>query len=370
MKIRNEEIKLKIERKSTEYPIIIGNNVLNNIYEYIAKYTNAKKFLVVTNTTVKKLYGNFLEHENTSFIVLNDGEIYKNIRSYEKILNKACEIGLERKDAIIALGGGVVGDLAGFAAATYLRGIDYIQVPTTLLAMVDSSVGGKTGFNNNYGKNLVGAFYQPKLVCTDITTLKTLNKNQLSSGFGEIIKYGFIEKNCGLSKDINLASHLLENTDKILSYDEEIITRIIKICCELKSSVVKADEKESGKRRILNFGHTIGHGIEKALDYKNITHGQAVVLGMKIMFNYGVKKNYIDDIYRNNAFILMDKLVPVKNLPKINTNTVIKAMYHDKKTENNKINFVIPISRREVEITNNIDINMLNNEIVNFFANK
>ena len=295
---------------------------------------------------------------------------HKNIRSYEKILDKACKIELERKDAIIALGGGVIGDLAGFAAATYLRGIDYIQVPTTLLAMVDSSVGGKTGFNNSFGKNLVGAFYQPKLVFADINTLKTLDKNQLASGFGEVLKYGFIEKNCGLIKDVNFASFLLENTDKILDFDEELIIKIIKTCCEFKSTVVKTDEKESGKRRILNFGHTIGHGIEKALEYKNITHGQAVVLGMKIMFNYAVKRNLIDDIYRKNAFILMDKLAPIGNLSKINTEKIIKAMSHDKKNENDKINFIIPISRREVEISDKIDINTLKDEIVKFFTNK
>ena len=368
--MQTETINLKIDRKPIQYPIIIRKNLLEKAYEYIEKYTNAKKFLVVTNTTVKKLYGKYLERENTTFVVLDDGEIFKDIKSYEKILDKACEIGLERKDAIIALGGGVVGDLAGFAAASYLRGVDYIQVPTTLLAMVDSSVGGKTGFNNRFGKNLVGAFYQPKLVLTDINTLKTLGKQQLASGYGEVMKYGFIEKNCGILKDINFASFLFENTDKIQAFDEELIIKIVKTCCELKASVVKADEKESGKRRVLNFGHTIGHGIEKALGYGHITHGQAIVLGMKIIFNYAVEKKLIDDIYRKNAFILMDKLAPVENLPKINTDLIIKAMKHDKKTEDNKIKFVIPVSKREVEISEKVDINILEKEIVKFFTNK
>ncbi len=368
--MQTETINLKIERKPAQYPIIIGNGILENAFEYIKEYTKAAKFFVVTNTTVKKLYGKFFERENTDFVVLDDGETFKNIKSYEKILDKACEIGLERKDGIIALGGGVVGDLAGFAAATYLRGIDYLQVPTTLLAMVDSSVGGKTGFNNKFGKNLIGAFYQPKLVLSDFNSLKTLPKEQLSSGFGEVLKYGFIEKNCGLSKDINFASFLLENADKILTYDEEIMTKIIKTCCEFKASVVKADEKESGKRRILNFGHTVGHAIEKALDYRHITHGQAIVLGMKIIFNYAVTRNLIDDIYRKNAFILMDKLAPIEIPSRINTDTIIKAMRHDKKSENDKINFVIPVSRREVEISDKIDINILNNEIVKFFTNR
>ena len=367
--MKQKIINLKIEGKPIEYPIIIGCNMLENIYEYIEKYTKASKILVVTNPTVKKFYGKYFEKENTHFCVIEDGEIYKDIKSYEKILNKACEIGLERSDAILALGGGVIGDLAGFTASSYLRGVDYIQVPTTLLAMVDSSVGGKTGFNNKFGKNLIGAFYQPKLVYTDVSTLKTLDKTQLYSGFGEILKYGFIEKNCGCNNDYNLANFLVENADEILNLNEDKITEVIRICCELKASVVKADEKESGKRRILNFGHTIGHGIEKALGFKNITHGQAVVLGMKIMFNYAVSAQIIDKIYQVNAFNLTDKLSPVEKLPKININAIKDAMKHDKKNENGKTKFVLPSSRREVIITDEIDENLLYDEIVKFFTN-
>lgn len=365
-----EIIDLKINRKSCEYKIFIGNEILSQIYDYISKYTKANKVLVVTNPTVKNLYGKYFEKENTFFAVIKDGEIYKNIKSYEEILNRACEVGLERKDVIVALGGGVIGDLAGFCAATYLRGIDFIQVPTTLLAMVDSSVGGKTGFNNSFGKNLIGAFYQPKFVFADISTLKTLDKTQLSSGFGEILKYGFIEKNCGYSKDLNFASFLDENVDSILNFDEKVLIKMIKTCCDLKAAVVVADEKEGGRRRILNFGHTIGHGIEKALDYKGITHGQAVVLGMKIMFNYALSAKLIDNIYQVNAFNLMDKLAPIINLPKIDISKVKEGMIYDKKSENGKIQFVIPSSRREVQITDNVDVNLLSDEIVKFFTNK
>ena len=368
--MKQEIINLKIEEKPIEYPIIIGSDILNNVYEYIEKYTKASKFLVVTNPTVKKLYGKYFEKENTSFVVLGDGEIYKDIHSYEKILDKACEIGLERKDAIIALGGGVIGDLAGFAASTYLRGIDFVQVPTTLLSMVDSSVGGKTGFNNRFGKNLVGAFYQPKLVFTDVSTLKTLDKTQLSSGFGEILKYGFIEKNCEYSKDMNLASYLVDNSDNLLELKEEALINTVKACCELKAAVVKTDEKEKGKRRILNFGHTIGHGIEKSLNYKTLTHGQAVVIGMKIMFNYAVEAQLIDKIYQVNAFNLMDKLSPVDAVPNINLKRVKEAIKHDKKSESGKIKYVIPTARRAVEVTDNINKKILDDEIVKFFTNK
>ncbi len=367
--MKQEVISVKIEGKPVNYPIIIGSNILEEIYEHITKYTKAEKFLVVTNPTVKKLYGKYFERDNTFFAVIDDGEIFKNLKNYEKILNKACEINLERKDVIIALGGGVIGDMAGFAAATYLRGIDFIQVPTTLLAMVDSSIGGKTGINGIYGKNLIGAFYQPKLVYTDVNTLKTLDKTQLSSGFGEILKYGFIEKNCGASKDFNLANYLVENAEKVLSLEENALFNIIKICCELKASVVRADEKEGNLRRILNFGHTIGHGIEKALDYRELTHGQAVVLGMKIMFNYAVSAQIIDEIYRKNAFNLMDKLSPIENLPKISFSKVKDAISHDKKNVNNKVKYVIPISRREVKITDDINEHLLFEEIKKFFTN-
>lgn len=367
--MKQKIINVKIQEKIKEYPIIISSDILMNAWEYIYKYTNAKKFLVVTNPTVKNLYGKFFENENVSYALIEDGEIYKNIKSYEKILNKACEIKLERKDAIIALGGGVVGDMAGFAAATYLRGIDFIQIPTTLLAMVDSSVGGKTGFNNIYGKNLIGAFYQPKLVLSDVSTLKTLDKTQFTSGIGEVLKYGFIEKSCKYPKDLNFATFLLENTDKILAFDEEILIDIVKICCELKTTVVKADEKESNLRRILNFGHTIGHGIEKAAEYKNITHGAAVILGMKIMFNYAVQAQLIDKIYQVNAFNLMDKIANDVKIPKINTDKIKEAILHDKKNVDNKVKYVVPTSRREVEITDNVNQNILNEEIIKFFIN-
>ena len=364
-----ETINVKIEGKPANYPIIIGSGILSQVYDYIEKYTNAKKILVVTNPTVKAIYGKYFNKGNTDFAVIEDGEIFKNIRSYEKILNKACEINLERKDAIVALGGGVIGDLAGFTAATYLRGIDFIQVPTTLLAMVDSSVGGKTGFNNIFGKNLVGAFYQPKLVFTDVLALKTLEKTELYSGFGEVLKYGFIEKNCKHSKDFNFANYLVENSDKILNLEEDYIIPMIKMCCELKASVVKADEKEGNLRRIFNFGHTLGHGIEKALDYRGLTHGQAVVLGMKIMFNYAVSSQIIDKIYQVNAFNLMDKLSPVEKLPKINIKNIKEAILHDKKNVNGKIKYIIPSSRREVEITDNVNEELLDEEIKKFFTN-
>ena len=195
MEIKNPDIQVKINEKAAfNYPIFIGENLLENAQEYIEKYTKAKKLLIVTNETIINLYPNSLKLKNAEFLVLKDGEQYKNFETYKQILDKALELKLERKDALVAFGGGVIGDITGFCAATYLRGIDFIQIPTTLLAQVDSSVGGKVAINTEYGKNLVGAFYQPKLVLADISTLKTLDNRQFKTGLSEVIKYAFIEK--------------------------------------------------------------------------------------------------------------------------------------------------------------------------------
>ena len=196
----------------------------------------------------------------------------KDISSLEIIWDKAVEYKLERKDTILALGGGVIGDIAGFAASAYLRGIDFIQVPTTLLAQVDSSVGGKVAINRKSGKNLIGAFYQPKFVLTDIKTLKTLSIEDLKTGLAEVIKYAFIEKTCGLEEPaMNLIEYLIEKKDEIFSLNSEIVCELVEYCCKLKAVVVNQDEKESGLRTILNFGHTIGHAIEKCTNFEIFT---------------------------------------------------------------------------------------------------
>ena len=281
---KNQIVKVEIpQQQEYSYPIIIGENILDKVGEFVKQYTKGenelaslapasqpKKLLIVTNKTVYPLYGEKIktslleEGFEIDFVILEDGEKYKDIHSLETIWQRAIEFKLERKDAIIALGGGVVGDVTGFAASTYLRGIDFVQMPTTLLAQVDSSVGGKVAVNNKLGKNLIGSFYQPKFVLTDSSTLKTLPVDELKVGLAEVLKYGMIEKSCGLSGfNTSLLEYLKQNKDAIFALNTDIIQELVKYCCELKAAVVNKDEKEAGLRAILNFGHTIGHAVEK-----------------------------------------------------------------------------------------------------------
>lgn len=353
------EVKIK-ENAELSYPIIIENGVLNNAFDYINKYTKANKFLVVTNTTIYPLYGDKLKKDNVEFIVLPDGEEYKTTETLNKILDKALEINLERKDAIIALGGGVIGDMAGFAAATYQRGIDYIQIPTTLLAQVDSSVGGKVAVNHKLGKNMIGAFYQPKLVLTDTDTLNTLDDRQFKTGLSEVIKYAFIEKSCNAEHYYNLLNFLIINKELIYEKNTEVIKKLIQICCELKSAVVNQDEKEHGLRAILNFGHTYAHAIENITEYKKYTHGEAVSIGMKLIFDLALSLNKIDENYYNGAISLLNDYKLITKLDfKPDTEKFYTAMQADKKVCNSSIIFIMPTKPQEVQKENNIDKNLI-----------
>ena len=342
--------------KESSYPIIIEENILEKAYEYILKYTRAKKFLVVTNDKIFNLYGEYLRNDNSEFIVLPDGEVYKSMDYLNKILDKALEIKLERKDAIIALGGGVIGDMAGFAAAIYQRGIDFIQIPTTLLAQVDSSVGGKVAVNHKLGKNMLGAFYQPKLVLSDTNVLKTLDERQFKTGLSEVIKYAFIEKTCNAEENYNLYEFLKENKEKICKRDTKALKELITICCKLKSAVVNQDEKEKGLRAILNFGHTYAHAIENITNYEKYTHGEAVSIGMKLIFDLALSLGKISEEYYKDSIYLIKEYDLVTSLDFTpDKEKFYDAMKSDKKISNQSIVFVMPKNRKVVEIENNID---------------
>ncbi len=262
------------------YQIHIGSNF--NYGSLIKQALSKQKdLLIVTNDTIAPLY---LEKVKRSLIaegfrvsqcILKDGECYKTVDSWMQILTALLEEDFGRDGAIVALGGGVVGDMAGFAAACYQRGIHFVQMPTTLLSMVDSSVGGKTAFNHPLGKNMIGAFYQPKAVIIDIDFLKTLPKREITAGLGEVIKTGIIY-------DKSFFEFLEQNSEKVFLHDQETITAIVKRCCEIKAAVVACDEQEHGLRAILNFGHTFGHALEAFLGFGTWLHGEAVGLGMVI----------------------------------------------------------------------------------------
>lgn len=355
----NVNVKIKPQKESS-YPIFICEKLLDNAYTYISQYTKAKRFLVVTNDTVYALYGKKLINENSEFIILPDGEVYKNMEMLNKILDKALEIKLERKDAIIALGGGVIGDMAGFAASVYQRGIDFIQIPTTLLAQVDSSVGGKVAVNHSLGKNMIGSFYQPKLVLADTDTLNTLDIRQFKTGLAEVLKYAFIEKTCNASCDYHLFEFLSENKYEIYKKNHSVLKELIRICCELKSSVVNQDEKEKGLRAILNFGHTYAHAIEKLTNYEKYTHGEAVSVGMYMIFNLAKKINAVSESYYNSAIKLLENYELLSSVEeKFNPELFYETMKSDKKVADKTINFVLPVGEKEVEIRNNIDKNLV-----------
>lgn len=268
--------KLGINLFEHNYPIYIEKGLFNDVGKYVKDVAKTNKVSIVTDENVDSLYGEkivqLLEVEGFSIkkIVVEAGEKSKSFKTYERVLNEMMEFSMTRSDLIVAFGGGVVGDLTGFVASSLLRGINFVQIPTTLLSQVDSSVGGKVAINTDYGKNLVGAFYQPVGVYIDPVLLKTLDKRYFADGMAEVIKYGCI-------KDGELFNDLLNYSEKDL---DKNIEKVIYTCCNIKREVVEKDEKDTGDRMFLNFGHTIGHAIEKYFNYEGFTHGEAVAAGM------------------------------------------------------------------------------------------
>lgn len=335
--------------KNSSYPIIIGNNLLADLPKYIQRYSQAKKYLIISNEHIYSIYKSFMNIENAEILLLQDGEIYKSFESFKLILDKAQQMHLERNDAIIAFGGGVIGDISGFCASVYLRGIDFIQVPTTLLAQTDSAVGGKTAINSDFGKNLIGSFYQPSLVISDVNTLNTLDERQFKTGFAEVLKYAFIEKTAGCN--FHFFDFLMQNRTEILNKTPAILAEMIKICCQIKAKVVMQDEKEQGLRAILNFGHTFAHAVEKATDYTQYTHGEAVLIGMKFIFDFALKQSIISEDYYNNATKLIKDFDLKTELDEnISQQKLIEIMKFDKKSEQAKIKFIIPKEIGLIEI--------------------
>ena len=342
------ELSVNIKSESKSYPIIIKNEEISELSGRLVSFLQDRKYIAVISEKVEKLYGTQLNIPEENKFILKDGEKEKNFKNYKKILEKALKMKLTRKDAMVAIGGGVAGDITGFAASTYMRGIDFIQVPTTLLSCVDSSVGGKTGIDTGFGKNLIGSFYQPKIVFINPKFLKTLDERQFKTGMGEVVKYSFIEKSCKCDEELNLTNFLSEKSEQILARDEKILSKLIEICIKLKISVVEKDEKESGLRRILNFGHTYGHAVEKITKYKKFTHGEAIVEGMKFAFKLAVKRNLID---KNYMFLAEDviKKYNFREIPQFNIDKMIALMQMDKKALSDKIVFILPTDYSTVD---------------------
>jgi 3-dehydroquinate synthase len=321
------------------YPIIIGRR----LFEDPAVWDSAGRAecaAIVTNTTVGPIYTGALmqaiagRYQRVIKIELPDGEEYKNASSLNTIFDGLIEGRADRKTVVFALGGGVIGDMAGFAAACYMRGIEFVQVPTTLLAQVDSSVGGKTAINHRLGKNMIGAFYQPRLVVADLDTLSTLPAREFSAGLAEVIKYGPV-------LDIAFFDWIEANIDALMARDVQALAYAIQRCCELKADVVAKDEKESNVRAVLNFGHTFGHAIETGAGYGVWLHGEAVGCGMVMAAQLSARLGLVSDAFMRRLTKTIERAgLPIVG-PKLGVDRYIELMRHDKKSEEGEIRFVL-----------------------------
>ena len=330
---------LTVDIKDQPYPIHIGASLLDRA-DLITPHLAQKRVAIVTNTTVGPLYSARLRAALAasgveSFeIILPDGEVHKNWQTLNQIFDQLLEKRCERKTTLIALGGGVVGDMTGFAAATYQRGVPYIQIPTTLLAQVDSAVGGKTAINHSQGKNMIGAFYQPKLVLADTELLNTLPKREFSAGMAEVIKYGLI-------RDLPFFEWLEAHMGKIMAREPAALIHAIYESCRNKAEVVAEDEKETGIRAILNLGHTFGHAIETATGYNTWLHGEAVAMGIMLAADLSWREGLLpfESIARIRAVLQLAQLPT--SPPTVPFDTYWELMTHDKKTTDGRLNFIL-----------------------------
>ena len=344
-------VSVEVDLGERSYPIIIGSGLLGGGFD-LSEYVGSGDCLIVTNVTVGPLYLNALEADlgdrKIDSIALPDGEAHKTLATVESVLDRLVANRAGRDTTLVALGGGVVGDITGFAAACYMRGVAFIQVPTTLLAQVDSSVGGKTGVNHPSGKNLIGAFHQPNIVLIDTSTLSTLPDRELKAGLAEVIKYGAIA-------DVEFLGWLEDNIDAILDKDVTVLAHAIRRSCELKAEVVADDEREAGRRAILNFGHTFGHAIERCQGYGDWLHGEAVAAGMLM----AAEISDISSADRNRLRTLISRAgLPVEP-PAIGADPIFEAMGLDKKVVANKLRFVVLDSLGSARVTENYDANRL-----------
>tara|TARA_B100000787_G_scaffold122730_1_gene92275 strand:+ start:485 stop:1591 length:1107 start_codon:yes stop_codon:yes gene_type:complete len=339
-----KSIKLKVKTGNQKYPIFIGNDIINKLQELLKKnFINFNQCLIIADKKVpKKLINKILNSLPKKSILIHyfsASEKNKNQKSIDNILSILLNNNFNRNDCIISIGGGITGDVSAFAASIFKRGLKFVNIPTTLLSQVDSSIGGKTGINSKYGKNLIGTFYQPSLVISDIIFLKSLPKRELICGYGEILKHAIIA-------DKKFFTFLNNNGSKILSLKSPLIEQAIFKSCSIKKKVVEADEKEIGLRKILNFGHTFAHAYEATLGYsKKLNHGEAVILGIKTAAKFSLLNKNLNI----NGFNLIENHLNKLNLPKkINKffnikdlNKILSFMKKDKKNNNNKINLVL-----------------------------
>jgi 3-dehydroquinate synthase len=356
---------LTVDLGERSYPIYIGDNLLGQ-GALLQKHITGKSALIVSNETVAPLYLSKvsamlsgIRHES---VILPDGEEHKNLGVLNTIYDACLRNRLDRNTTIIALGGGVVGDMAGFAAATYQRGVHLVQIPTTLLSQVDSSVGGKTGVNHALGKNMIGAFYQPRAVIADTSTLNTLPDRELSAGLAEVIKYGLIRQRA-------FFDWLDENLDALLLRDPQALAYAIEVSCQAKANVVAADERESGQRALLNLGHTFGHAIENGMGYGHWLHGEAVGAGMAMAARMSHTLGWIDAA-QTDAIIRQIKhaRLPVNAPVEITVEQFLELMSVDKKVMDGVLRLVLLKAIGEAVVTEDYTIEQLKSSIQGSYA--
>jgi 3-dehydroquinate synthase len=349
------------------YPIYIGKNIFSALGETWLETVKPGRVLLVSDENVFPLYGGKLIDAlvNSGFavtpVVIPAGEGSKSLTWAENLYTHALEADLDRSSLIIALGGGVVGDLAGFAAATYMRGIPFVQVPTSLLAQVDSSVGGKVAVNHPLGKNLIGSFYQPKLVWVELAALDTLPEREFLAGAAEVVKYGII-------MDESFFSYLESHWQAFLAKDPVVLAEVIAACCELKARVVVEDEREAGLRAILNFGHTLGHALEAATSYGYYLHGEAVLAGMLMAVDIAENKEILLPTEAARCRALLSR-IGVKRPPVgLGTEQVMASLRYDKKREGETLVFILPEQVGQVAVYRDVDYLLIQRVLDKYFT--
>ena len=352
---------LHVELGDRRYPIFIGRQL--DPKTLLAPYIKGQQVMIVTNTTLEQLYLSHYVHDLESLgkkvatCVLPDGEKYKNLENLNLIFDALLEAGFNRDCTVLALGGGVIGDMAGFASACFQRGVYFIQVPTTLLSQVDSSVGGKTGINHPLGKNMLGAFKQPEVVMADMAQLRTLPARELSAGLAEVIKYALLG-------DLEFLAWLEQHMDGLLAGDESLLAQAVYRSCAHKARIVANDEKEQGERALLNLGHTFGHAIESYLGYGKWLHGEAVATGMVMAADLSQRMGWIsaEDLQRTKNIIQRAKL-PI-SCPKIPLDEFLSYMAHDKKVLNGQLRLVLLQQLGQAVITKEFDVEKMKQVIL------
>jgi len=346
---------LKVELgDNRSYDILIGSGLLERAANLLQEAFSSKKSVIITNPIVKELYGDRLKETladsglSPSLLTVPDGEAYKSLDTAGRLYTELTECFAERSTPILALGGGVIGDLAGFVASTYMRGVPLVQMPTTLLAQVDSSIGGKVAVDHGKLKNKIGTFYQPRLVISDTATLKTLPKKEFANGMAEVIKSAII-------RDKAFFTFIKQKLDRINRMDNDVIEEMIFRTASIKASIVMQDERDTGLRNILNFGHTAGHAIEAVSDFK-IAHGQAIAIGMIIEARISQKMGtFEEDELKDLEKLISDVGLPTR-MPDIDKDSVLRAMQHDKKNAGGKIKFALPRNTGDVYITDEVEL--------------